>query len=88
MQRSDVTFIIGLAAWLLFLHYQNLYPLAIAHAILGITIAITLPSAVLATCVGLGYLTFPKHHLHHRNHSDHVVSTSAWVSADAPTRRS
>jgi membrane protease YdiL (CAAX protease family) len=86
---TSVTFIMGLAACLLFLHYRNLYPLAIAHAILGITIAITLPSAVIRNMrVGLGYLTFPKHHLHHRNHSDHVVSTSAWVSADAPTRRS
>ncbi|MGA7155634.1 MAG: CPBP family glutamic-type intramembrane protease [Acidobacteriaceae bacterium] len=82
-----VTFAFGLAACLLFLRYRNLYPLAIAHAILGITIAITLPNAVIHNMrVGLGYLTFTHHH--HRSHSDQVVSTSACVIAEAPTRRS
>jgi membrane protease YdiL (CAAX protease family) len=84
-----VTFTLGLAACLLFLRYRNLYPLAIAHAILGITIAITLPNPIIRNMrVGLGYLTYTEHHHHHRSHSDHVVSTSAWVSAEAPTRRS
>jgi hypothetical protein len=84
-----VTFSLGLAACLLFLRYRNLYPLAIAHAILGITIAITLPSPVIRNMrVGLGYLTYPGHYgQHHRSHRDHVVSTRAWVRADAPTRR-
>jgi hypothetical protein len=83
-----VTFIMGLAACLLFLHYRNLYPLAIAHAILGITIAITLPNAILHNMrVGLGYLRYTQHHPQ-RSHSDHVASTSACVIPDAPTLRS
>lgn len=84
-----VTFSLGLAACLLFLRYRNLYPLAISHAILGITLAITLPSPIIRNMrVGLGYLTYRDHrHGHHRNQSDHVVSTKAWVNADAPTLR-
>jgi membrane protease YdiL (CAAX protease family) len=84
-----VTFGLGLAACLLFLRYRNLYPLAISHAILGITLAITLPNPIIRNMrVGLGYLTYNDHYEHpHRSHSDHVVSTKAWVRADAPTRR-
>ncbi len=79
----------GLAACWLFVRYRNLYPLAVAHAILGICLAITLPGPVTHNMrVGLGYLTYSSHHLHHRNHSDHIVSTDAWVIAEAPTRRS
>jgi membrane protease YdiL (CAAX protease family) len=61
---TPITFIWGLAACLLFLHYRNLYPLAIAHAIFGIAIAITVPGPVDHNMrVGLGYLTY-----HHRAH--------------------
>jgi len=54
-------------ACLLFLRYRNLYPLAMAHAILGITIAITIPGAVDHNMrVGLGYLHYsPRYHWHH-----------------------
>jgi len=55
-----MTFVWGLAACLLFLRYRNLYTLAIAHAILGIAIAITVPGPVIRNMrVGLGYLTYP-----------------------------
>jgi membrane protease YdiL (CAAX protease family) len=64
-----VTFVWGLAACLLFLRYRNLYTLAIAHAILGITIAMTIPGPVIRNMrVGLGYLTYNSHHVHYRNH--------------------
>jgi hypothetical protein len=64
-----VTFAWGLVACLLFLRYRNLYPLALAHAILGITIAMTIPGPVIRNMrVGLGYLTYSSHHVHHRNH--------------------
>jgi Type II CAAX prenyl endopeptidase Rce1-like len=64
-----VTFVWGLAASLLFLHYRNLYPLALAHAIFGITIAITVPGPVIRNMrVGLGYLTYASnHHGYHRS---------------------
>ncbi|MGA2084849.1 MAG: CPBP family intramembrane glutamic endopeptidase [Terracidiphilus sp.] len=56
---TSVTLIWGFAACLLFLRYRNLYPLAMAHAILGITIAITVPGPVDHNMrVGLGYLTY------------------------------
>jgi hypothetical protein len=59
-----ITFLWGFAACLHFLYYRNLYPLAIAHAILGITVAITVPGPVDHNMrVGLGYLTYG----HHRN---------------------
>jgi len=59
-----VTFVWGLAACLLFLHYRNLYPLAIAHAILGIAIALTIPGPVTRNMrVGLGNLTYGRHHI-------------------------
>ena len=62
-----VTFVWGLAACLLFLHYRNLYPLALAHAIFGITIAVTVPGPVVRNMrVGLGYLTYASHHKNHR----------------------
>jgi membrane protease YdiL (CAAX protease family) len=57
------TLLWGLAACLLFLRYRNLYPLAIAHAILGITIAIAVPGPVDHNMrVGLGYLTYAHAH--------------------------
>jgi hypothetical protein len=57
----------GFCACLLFIRYRNLYPLAIAHAILGIMIAITVPGAVDHNMrVGLGYLRFnPRYHWTH-----------------------
>ena len=57
------TLLWGLAACLLFLRYRNLYPLAMAHAILGITIAIAVPGPVDHNMrVGLGYLTYAHTH--------------------------
>jgi membrane protease YdiL (CAAX protease family) len=59
-------FVWGLAACLLFLRYRNLYPLAVTHAILGITLAVTVPGPVIRNMrVGYGYLTYPAHHLNH-----------------------
>ena len=60
---TPITLFWGFAACLLFLHYRNLYPLAIAHAILGVTIAITIPGPVDHNMrVGLGYLTYGHTH--------------------------
>jgi hypothetical protein len=64
-----LTLIWGFVACLLFLRYRNLYPLMIAHAILGITVAITVPGPVVHNMrVGLGYVTYRSHmhapHMH------------------------
>ncbi|MGA2852354.1 MAG: CPBP family intramembrane glutamic endopeptidase [Terracidiphilus sp.] len=62
---TSVTFLWGLVACMLFLRYRNLYPLAISHAILGISIAITVPGPVDHNMrVGLGYLTYRQHRGH------------------------
>ena len=59
---TPITLIWGLVACLLFLHYRNLYPLAMAHAIVGISIAISVPGPVDHNMrVGLGYLTYRQH---------------------------
>jgi len=62
-----ITFLWGFAACLHFLHYRNLYPLALAHAILGIAVAVTVPGPVDHNMrVGLGYLTYGHHRNGHR----------------------
>lgn len=62
---TPVTLIWGFAACLIFLHYRNLYPLGMAHAIFGVTIAITIPGPVVHNMrVGLGYLTYSHTHRH------------------------
>jgi len=64
---APVTLIWGFVACLHFLRYRNLYPLAIAHAILGIAIAITVPGPVDHNMrVGLGYLRYGHHRDGHR----------------------
>jgi len=87
-----LTIVWGTMACLIFLRYRNLYPLAIAHAILGITVALAIPGPVHHNMrVGLGYLRYRKEMPHpplHRSHRDQIASTEAWVTADAPTRRS
>lgn len=56
---TPLTLLFGLAACLLFLRYRNLYTLAITHAILGVTLTVTVPAAVHHNMhVGLGYLTY------------------------------
>jgi hypothetical protein len=88
---ASATIVWGIASCLIFLHYRNLYPLAIAHAIFGITIAVTIPGRVDHNMrVGWGYLIYGREHphRHHFNHSDQIASTVAWVTADAPTLRS
>jgi membrane protease YdiL (CAAX protease family) len=66
---TPITFIWGFAACLLFLRYRNIYPLMIAHAILGITVAMTIPGAVDHNMrVGLGYLSYDPHKQVHRTH--------------------
>lgn len=66
---APLTLLWGFAACLLFLRYRNIYPLMIAHAILGITVALTIPGPVVHNMrVGLGYLTYRPDRLPHRTH--------------------
>jgi membrane protease YdiL (CAAX protease family) len=64
-----VTFVWGLLACLLFLRYRNLYVLAVAHAILGVTVALCVPGPEIRNMrVGLGYLRYDPHRLHQSNY--------------------
>ncbi|MGA8739661.1 MAG: CPBP family intramembrane glutamic endopeptidase [Terracidiphilus sp.] len=84
---TPLTLIWGLTACLVFIRSRNVYPLAIAHAIFGICVAITIPASVLHNMrVGLGYINYRPRPIH-LSQSDHVVSTDAWVIAEAPTLR-
>jgi membrane protease YdiL (CAAX protease family) len=84
---TPLTLIWGFTACLVFIRVRNVYPLAIAHAIFGICIAVTIPASILHNMrVGLGYLEYQPRPIH-LSQIDHVVSTVAWVSAEAPTRR-
>ncbi len=84
---TPITLIWGLTACMLFLKYRNVYSLGLAHAIFGICIAICIPGQVDHNMrVGLGYLTYGPRHHRHLNHRDQIVSTDAWVIAEAPIR--
>lgn len=54
-----LTLVWGMVACFVFLRYRNIYPLAAAHAILGITVAVTIPGPVVHNMrVGIGYLRY------------------------------
>jgi membrane protease YdiL (CAAX protease family) len=56
---TPLTLIWGLTACLVFIRSRNVYPLAIAHAIFGICVAITIPASMLHNMrVGLGYIHY------------------------------
>jgi membrane protease YdiL (CAAX protease family) len=81
---TPITLLWGIAACLVFLRYRNIYALGIAHGILGLCVAVIVPDSLQHHMrVGIGYYRYHPQ----RNHRDHMVSTDAWVIADAPTRR-
>lgn len=54
-----ITLFFGLASCYFYLYYRNLVPLALAHAILGISIGITIPGSIDHNMrVGISYLTY------------------------------
>jgi membrane protease YdiL (CAAX protease family) len=66
---TTVTLVWGMVACLVFLRYRNLYLLGVAHAVLGIAVAVTVPGPVVRNMrVGMGYWTYSAH----RHHRDHV----------------
>ena len=58
-----LTLVWGAVSCLLFLRYRNLYALALAHGILGMCLAITVPNHIHHHMrVGLGYIEYRAHH--------------------------
>ena len=91
---TPITLVWGIAACVLFLRYRNIYALGIAHGILGLCVAVIVPEPLQHHMrVGIGYYRYhvrehPRPAGDHRNQTDQIVSTDAWVMAEAPTRRS
>jgi hypothetical protein len=97
---TPITLVWGVIACVLFLRYRNICALGLAHGIMGLCVAVTVPNSLHHHMrVGLGYLRYHprgqdlrpasrQDHPDYRNQSDHSVSTDAWVIAEAPTRRS
>ena len=97
---TPITLVWGAIACVLFLRYRNIYTLGLAHGIMGLCVAVTVPSSLHHHMrVGLGYLRYhprPQDRRiaerqglsDHRSQSDQSVSTDAWVIAEAPTLRS
>ena len=85
---TPLTLVWGLVAWVLFLRYRSIYSLGIGHGILGLCVAVIVPDSIQHHMrVGIGYYRYHAC-VHHRSQMDQIVSTEAWVIADAPTRRS
>lgn len=60
---TPMTLVCGVVACAAFLRYRNIWPLAIAHALLGATLAVTMPPPLIRNMrVGLGYLEYPSTH--------------------------
>ncbi|HEY6249243.1 MAG TPA: CPBP family intramembrane glutamic endopeptidase [Candidatus Angelobacter sp.] len=58
---APVTFVGGWILCELFRRYRSLYPLAVAHGLIGLAIAISVPDQIHHHMrVGLGYLRYPK----------------------------
>jgi membrane protease YdiL (CAAX protease family) len=75
---TALTLIWGYTACLVFLHYRNIYVPAMAHAIFGICIAITIPGPVDHNMrVGLGYLKY-REHQHNRHGTNAARSTTPY----------
>jgi hypothetical protein len=97
---TPITLIWGAIACVLFLRYRNIYALGVAHGIMGLCVAVTVPNSLHHHMrVGLGYLRYrprvpDRRQINredppdHRSQIDQIVSTDAWVIAEAPTRRS
>lgn len=76
-----LTIVWGSVACLVFLRYRNLYPLAIAHAVLGITIAVAVPGHVDHNMrVGLGYLKYHRGQ-HHRPLAGFTAAAAGRIGA-------
>jgi membrane protease YdiL (CAAX protease family) len=60
-----LTAVWGATSCWLFLRYRNLYPLALAHGVLGMCLAVTIPNHINHHMrVGLGYLEYHNHRPH------------------------
>ena len=79
----------GAAACAVFLRYRNLYTLGLAHGLLGLCLAISVPNSIQHQMrVGLGYLRWHSpSQLIHRSQINQMVSTEACVMAEATSRR-
>ncbi len=77
-----VTFLWGWVACRIFLRYRNLYPLGLAHALVGIMLSVSVPGPMIRNMrVGLGYLSYPRQHHGHRGGGMRMASGTAAPAA-------
>ena len=80
---TPLTLIWGLTACLVFVRSRNVYPLAIAHAIFGVCVAVTIPASLLHNMrVGLGYIEYHPQPIH-LSQVNHYVSSGARLGQTA-----
>jgi hypothetical protein len=87
---TPITLIWGAIACILFLRYRNIYTLGLAHGIMGLCVAVTVPNSLHHHMrVGLGYLRYHQR-AHDRRLADHVSPNSRVhrIMAGAPFRQS
>jgi membrane protease YdiL (CAAX protease family) len=78
---TPITLVWGVIACVLFLRYRNIYTLGIAHGIMGLCIAVTVPNSLHRHMrVGLGYL-----HYHPRGQYRGIASTGFTESSQSGT---
>jgi membrane protease YdiL (CAAX protease family) len=69
---TPITLVWGAIACILFLRYRNIYTLGLAHGIMGLCVAITVPNSLHRHMrVGLGYLRY-----HPRAQNLHLAESS------------
>ena len=74
---TPITLLWGFVACLVFLRSRNIFPLAIAHAICGICLAVTIPASMLHNMrVGLGYIDYQAPHQLRLSHVDSSARTA------------
>jgi Type II CAAX prenyl endopeptidase Rce1-like len=89
---TTVTVAWGVAACWLFLKYRNVFTLGMAHAILGVCVAIVVPGRMDHNMrVGLGYLRYHPRAMNYgepgqRSPSDRSTPADVWLMTDDPMR--
>jgi hypothetical protein len=89
---TAMTLVWGVVSCMIFLRYRNLYTVGIAHAVLGVCVAVTVPGAMQHDMrVGLGYLHYRPHGQpydhEHRDQKEDGMAANARVGGVASVRR-
>jgi hypothetical protein len=80
---TPITLVWGAISCILFLHYRNIYTLGLAHGIMGLCVAVTVPNSLHHHMrVGLGYLRY-----HPRTQDRHLADRRLTEQQGSPDHR-